>query len=98
MNISNESTYFAGHYRTYNAKESRICVCIFSFFMQVHVCMHVCTLFYVIERLLNRVQVVLSRFSMILFCFVQAKTLCRHGCMYFLAALVLMCVYVIVYM
>ena len=27
-----------------------------------------------------------------LFCFVQAKTLCRYGCMYFLAALVLVCV------
>ena len=39
----------------------------------------------------NRVQVVLSGFS-----FVQAKTLCRYGCMYFLAALVLVCVDVIV--
>ena len=29
---------------------------------------------------------------MILFCFVQATTLCRYGCMYFLAALVLVCV------
>ena len=38
----------------------------------------------------NRVQVVLSGFSKRLFCFVQAKTLCRYGCMYFLAALVLM--------
>ena len=37
----------------------------------------------------NRVQVVLSGFSMILFCFVKAKTLCRYGCIYFLAALVL---------
>ena len=37
----------------------------------------------------NRVQVVLSGFSMISFCFVQAKTVCRYGCMYFLAALVL---------
>ena len=37
----------------------------------------------------NRVQVVLSGFSNRLFCFVQAKTLCRYGCMYFLAALVL---------
>ena len=44
----------------------------------------------------NRVHVVLYRFSKRLFCFVQAKTLCRYGCMYFLAALVLMCVYVIV--
>ena len=31
----------------------------------------------------NRVQVVLSGFSRILFCFVQAKTLCRYSCMYF---------------
>ena len=37
----------------------------------------------------NRVHVVLSGFSKMLFCFVQAKTLCRYGCMYFLAALVL---------
>ena len=44
----------------------------------------------------NRVQAVLSGFSMRLFCFVQAKTLCRYGCMYFLAALVLVCVDVIV--
>ena len=41
----------------------------------------------------NRVQVVLSGFR---FYFVQAKTLCRFGCMYFLAALVLVCVDVIV--
>ena len=39
----------------------------------------------------NRVQVVLSVFSKRLFCFVQAKTLCRHGCMYILAALVYVC-------
>ena len=44
----------------------------------------------------NRVQVVLSGFSMRLFCFVQAKTLCRYGCMHFLAALVLVCVDVMV--
>ena len=36
----------------------------------------------------NRVQVVLSGFSKRLFCFVQTKTLCRYGCMYFLAELV----------
>ena len=41
---------------------------------------------------MNRVHVVLSGFSVSLFCFVQAKTLCRYGCMYFLAAL--MCTYV----
>ena len=40
----------------------------------------------------NRVQVVLSGFSMRLFCFVQAKTLCRYGWIYFLSALVLVCV------
>ena len=37
-------------------------------------------------------QVVLAGFSVRMFCFVQAKTLCRYGCMYFLAALVLACV------
>ena len=40
----------------------------------------------------NRVQVVLSGFSMRLFCFVQAKTFCRDGCISLLAALVLVCV------
>ena len=44
----------------------------------------------------NRVQIVLSGFSVRLFCFVQAKTVCRYGCMYFLAALVLVCVDVMV--
>ena len=44
----------------------------------------------------NRVQVIFSGFSMILFCFVQTKTLCRYGCIYFLAALVLVCVDVMV--
>ena len=40
----------------------------------------------------NRVQVVLSGFSMRLLCFDQTQTLCRYGCMYFFAALVLVCV------
>ena len=31
-----------------------------------------------------------------LFCFVHAKTLCRYSCMYFFAALVLVCVDVMV--
>ena len=44
----------------------------------------------------NRVQVVLYGFSMRLFCFVQAKTVCRYGCIYFLAELVLVCVDVMV--
>ena len=35
-------------------------------------------------------KVVLSRFCVRLFCFVKAKTLCMYGCMYFLVALVLM--------
>ena len=38
----------------------------------------------------NRVQVVLSRFSKRLFC--PGKTLCRYGCMYFMTTLVLVCV------
>ena len=37
----------------------------------------------------NRVQVVLSGFSKRLFCFVQTKTVCMYGYMYFLAALIL---------
>ena len=41
-------------------------------------------------------QVVLSGFSVRLFCFVQAKTLCMYDCMYFFAALVLVCVDVMV--
>ena len=45
---------------------------------------------------MNRVQVVLSGFSVRLFCFVQPKTLCRYGCMYFLAVLLLVCVYAMV--
>ena len=44
----------------------------------------------------NRVQVVFPGFSKRLFCFVQAKTLCRYGCMYSLVALVLVCVDMIV--
>ena len=41
-------------------------------------------------------KVVLSGFRVGLFCFVQAKTLCRYGCMYFLDALVFVCVDVMV--
>ena len=44
----------------------------------------------------NRVQVVLSGLSKRLFCFAQAKTLCRYGSMYFLVALILVCVDMIV--
>ena len=43
-------------------------------------------------------QVVLSGFSEILFGFVQAKTLCRYGCMHVLAVLVLVCVVVVMVM
>ena len=43
----------------------------------------------------NRVQVVLAGFSKRLFVLSRQK-LCRYGCMYFLAALVLVCVDVIV--
>ena len=44
----------------------------------------------------NRVQVVFSGFSVRLFCFVQIQSLCRYGCIYLLAALVRVCVDVIV--
>ena len=44
---------------------------------------------------MKRVQVDLSGFSVRLFCFVQAKSLCMYGCMYFLVAFVLVCVDVI---
>ena len=37
-------------------------------------------------------QVVLYEFSVRLFSFVQTKTVYRYGCMYFLAALVLVCI------
>ena len=40
----------------------------------------------------DRVQVVMSGFRVRLFCFVQANTLCRYGCMYVLVAIVLVCV------
>ena len=49
-------------------------------------------LLYSAESGVNRVQIVLSGFSVRLFCFVEAKTLCRYGCMYFFAAFVLVCV------
>ena len=39
----------------------------------------------------NRVQVGLSGFSVRLFCFVQAKTVCGRGCMYFFASFVVGC-------
>ena len=44
----------------------------------------------------NRVQVVLSGFSKRLFYFIQEITLCRYGCMYFLAAHIIVCVDVMV--
>ena len=84
-----------------------ICVLYVSFGSKVRprtigcVAMGSALLFIVRSRLLvysagSGVQVVLSGFSKRLFCFVQTKTLCRYGCMYFLAALVLVCVDVIV--
>ena len=41
-------------------------------------------------------QVVLPGFSVILLCFVQENTLYRYGCVYFLSALMLVCVDVMV--
>ena len=52
-------------------------------------------LLYSVGSGVNRVQVVLSGFSVRLFCFPD-KTLCRYGCMHYLAALVLVCVDVMV--
>ena len=40
----------------------------------------------------NRVHVVLSGFSVRLFCFVHVKSVCRYGRMYFPAALVHVCI------
>ena len=53
-------------------------------------------LLYYVGSVVNRVQVVLPGFSARLFCFVQEKTVCMYGCMYWLAALMLVCVDVIV--
>ena len=55
-------------------------------------------LLYSVRSGVNRVQVVLSGFSVTCFCFVHAKTLIRYGCMYSLAALVIVCVDVMVCM
>ena len=52
-------------------------------------------LLYSAESGVNRVQFVLSGFSVRLLSFVNAKTVCSYGCMDFLAALVLMCIDVI---
>ena len=46
-------------------------------------------LVYFVGSGVNRLQVVLTGFSVRGLCFVQAYTLCGYGCMYFLAALVL---------
>ena len=45
---------------------------------------------------MNRVQIVLSGFSVRLLCFIQAKPLCRYGSMCFLVALVFVCLDVMV--
>ena len=41
---------------------------------------------------MNKVQVVLSGFSVRLLCFVRTKTLYMYGCMYLLAGLMRVCV------
>ena len=53
-------------------------------------------LVYSIGSGVNRVQVLLSGFSLRLFSFVQTKTVCRYGCMYLLVAFVLVYVAVMV--
>ena len=45
---------------------------------------------------MNKVQVVLSGFSVRLLCLLQGKTVCRCGCIYGLASLGLLCVDVMV--
>ena len=41
----------------------------------------------------NRVQVVLSRFSVRLFCFVQIQTVCRYDCLFIFCTRVCVCIY-----
>ena len=53
-------------------------------------------LFYSTGSGVNRVQVVMYIYSVRLLCFVHDFFICRYGCMYFLAALVLVCVDVMV--
>ena len=53
-------------------------------------------LLYPVGSEVTRVQVVLSGVSVIMFYFVLEKTLCRYGCMVFLVALMIGCVYVMV--
>ena len=84
-----------------------MCVLYVSFVSKVRprtigcVAMRSAVLFIFRSRLLlysagSGVQIVLSGFSVRLFCCVQTTTLCRYGCMDFLAALVLVCVDVMV--
>ena len=64
------------------------------------IAMHSAVLFILTSRLLvysagsgvNRVKAVLSEFSVILLCFVQTKTVCMYGCIYFFAAFMLVCI------
>ena len=53
-------------------------------------------LLYSAWSVVNRVQVILSGFTVTLFCFVQAKLFSRYGCVYFLSVGVLVCVNVMV--
>ena len=62
----------------------------------VHGCIVHCAVLFILRSGLNRVQVVLSGFSVRLFSFVQAKSLCMYGGMYFLAELVLVCAEIMV--
>ena len=69
-----------------------MCVLYVNFGSKVRPCVVQCCLFlgpdcslYFAGSGVNREQVVLSGFSVRLFCFVQAKTLSRYGCMYFLS-------------
>ena len=73
----------------------RCCVCVCCFWSKVRPttfgCVAMGSVIFLRSRMLlysarsgvNRVQVVLFGFSVKLFCFVQAITLCRYGCIYF---------------
>ena len=70
-----------GKYECFVMQMMYVCVLLFIFRFRL--------LLYAAGSGVNRVQVVLSGFIVRLFCFVQVKTLCRYGCMYFFPALVL---------
>ena len=70
------------------------CVCTFGCVAMRGAVLQYRLLLYSAGSEVNRV--VLAGLSVRLFCFVQTKTLCMYGCMHLFAALVLVCVDVMV--